>query len=292
MGLRVLVISASPQLCNVLAGAATARDHQVVAVLTTPGPKRRRSHGYNQVVEGFGETTDVLVSNHPSLWPAMFAPYDLDLIMCCGFPWRLPAALLELPRLGAINMHPSLLPKYRGAGPNVFGWLLRNGERETGMTIHRMSPEFDTGPILVQAKVEVDENDDVTALVRKLGPLIPDALARALAMVEKGESGTPQEGEGFYCERFDESWRRVDWTRPAREVHRQVLSWTGMEDHGYAQAELDGAKVTVRRTRLIADTPAKGGAAPGTVLRRADDELLVQCGDGPLLVVDWSPTNE
>jgi methionyl-tRNA formyltransferase len=287
--LRVLVISFSRQLATALASAARARGHQVVAVLTSPGPPRRRGRGYREVVEEFGEDTDVLVSRRPSLWAGIFAPYDLDLIMCCGFPWKLPAELLELPRLGAINMHPSLLPKYRGAGPNVFGWLLRNDERETGMTVHRMAPEFDTGPILAQERVPIEENDTVLDVVRRLGPLIPEVLDRALAAAEAGDPGTPQEGEGFYCEPFDESWRRVDWTQPAKQVHLQVRGWTGMEDHGHATAELDGAEAIIRRTRLVAATPESDGAAPGTILRRDDEGLLVQCGDGPLLVVDWSP---
>lgn len=286
-GLRALVISAEPFLAAAWTEALRARGHEPVAYLTTPGPPRRRLQGYTRVVEQFGGDTDVLVSSRPALWRRLFEPYQVDLIVCCGFPWRLPPDLLELPRLGAINAHPALLPKYRGAGPNVFGWIFRNDERETGLTVHRMSPAFDTGPVLVQERVTIEDDDDVLSLQRKLGAIFPAALLKALELAEAGDPGVPQAGEGFYATPFEEEWRLVDWSRPARTVHNQVRSWTGMESQGHALAVIDGQEVTVRRTRLLAGALNGGAAAPGTVLRREDDGLVVQCGDGPLLVADW-----
>lgn len=261
-----------------------ARGHQVVAYLTTAGPPRRRGEGYREVVEQFGAGTDVIVSGHPALWARMFAPYDLDLMVCCGFPWRLRQEFIDLPRLGAINAHPSLLPKYRGAGPNVFGWMFRNDEKETGVTVHRMSAEFDTGPVLVQESYPIEDDDDIGSLLMRSMPHFQSVLERGLAAAEAGEQGTPQGEGGFYCEPFEEEWRTVDWSRPARTVHNQVRSWTGMESQGHARAVLDGREVTVKRTRLVAD--ASNDAAPGTVLGRSDGGVLVQCGDGPILVVD------
>jgi methionyl-tRNA formyltransferase len=287
--LRALVVSSSPFLAGAWTQGLSARGHAAVAYLTTAGPPRRRSDGYREVVERHGGTSDVIVSSRPSVWAAMFAPYDLDLLVCIGFPWRLPADLLRVPRLGAINAHPSLLPKYRGAGPNVFGWIFRNDERETGMTVHRMSPDFDTGPILVQEAVSIDDDDNAGSLAAKLGPVLMRVIDQGLAAAEAGEPGVPQGSDGFYCEAFEEEWRYVDWNRPARLVHNQVRSWTGMESQGHAVARLDGAEVTVKRTRLIADADAGGGVPAGTVLRRDSAGVLVQCADGPLLVIDWEP---
>ena len=284
--LRTLVVSASAELAGFWKAALEARGHTVVAFLTTAGPSRRRGEGYKRLVELYGGTQDVLVSGRPKAWAAAFAPYDLDLIACCGFPYRLPADLLALPRQGAINMHPSLLPKYRGAGPNVFGWMFRNDEKEAGITVHRMAVEFDTGPILSQHAVEIDDDDTAETLGGRLGPPAILALDEGIAMVEAGEPGRPQGSDGFYCEPFEEEWRTVDWTRPARQVHNQVRSWTGMESHGHARATLDGRPATVKRTRLLgAGGPVSG--APGTVSERRADGLVIQCGDGPLLVVDW-----
>jgi methionyl-tRNA formyltransferase len=283
--MRTLVVSGNPFLAGAWTGALAERGHEVVAYLTTAGPPRRRGSGYQQVVEQFGGAQDVIVSGHPKLWARLFEPYDLDLIACCGFPWRLPADFLALPRQGAVNMHPSLLPKYRGAGPNVFGWMFRNDEKETGITVHRMSPDFDTGPILAQHRIPIEDDDDAGAVTGRLGTVVGPALAEALAKVEAGDPGRPQEGDGFYCEAFEEEWRQVDWARPARAVHNQVRSWTGMETQGHARARLGGVDALVKRTRLL---PADGsGAEPGAVLRRDGEGLVVQCGDGPLLVVDW-----
>lgn len=283
--LRVLVVSASPFLAGAWTGVLEARGHQAVAYLTTPGPPRRRLEGYVRIVEQFGAAADVVVSSRPSLWRRQFEPYEPDLIACCGFPWRLPPDFLELPRLGAINSHPSLLPMYRGAGPNVFGWMFRNDERETGATVHRMSAEFDTGPILAQVRIPIEDDDTVQDVIRRLGEPMLRVLDEGLAAVEAGEPGRPQDGPGFYAVPFDEEWRRVDWSRPARQVHNQVRSWTGMESQGHAVAVLDGGEVTVRRTRLLPEAGVT--AAPGTVLRREPEGLVVQCGDGPLLVVDY-----
>jgi hypothetical protein len=118
--------------------------HRVVGVVTSPGPKRRRSSTYLEVVAAVPPGVDVIVSNHPRRWAAMLAPLQPDLITSCGFPWRIPADVLALPRLGAINLHDALLPRHRG--PNATGWAFRMGDAETGMTIHRLLSEFDTGP--------------------------------------------------------------------------------------------------------------------------------------------------
>src|SRR6476469_2422492 len=100
-----------------------ALGHRIVGVVTSPGPERRRSKGYIDVVAAVAPNIDVLVSNHPSRWAAAIAPLRPDLIICGGMPWRLPADVLALPRLGAINMHPALLPRHRG--PSPLEWVFR-----------------------------------------------------------------------------------------------------------------------------------------------------------------------
>src|ERR687893_1528033 len=136
--------------------------HRVVGVVTSPGPKRRRSPTYLEVVAAVPPGVDVIVSNHPERWAAMLAPLRPDLIISCGFPWRIPAEVLALPRLGAINFHDALLPRHRG--PNATGWAFRMGDAETGVPIHRLTPEFDTGEILAQARIPISDDDDRSTL--------------------------------------------------------------------------------------------------------------------------------
>jgi methionyl-tRNA formyltransferase len=263
--------------------------HRVVGVVTSPGPKRRRSPTYLEVVAAVPPGVDVIVSNHPQRWAAMLAPLRPDLIVSGGFPWRIPSEVLALPRLGAINMHPALLPRYRG--PAAIEWALRNGDAELGFTVHRLSPDFDTGPILAQARIPITDEDDIDSLVAKFGPVVPELLRQALARVAWGDLGEAQdEAEATYAGLFEDAWRVIDWSQPARTIHNQVRSWIGLRDiPAGALGEIDGETLQITKTRLVADGSTKPGAAPGTIVRRDEERLIVQCGDGAIEILAWSP---
>jgi methionyl-tRNA formyltransferase len=119
-----------------------------VDLLTTPGPSKRRSTSYLDVVV-VPPGIDMIDSTHPTRRAAILAPFAPDLTISGSFPWLVPADVIELPRLGAMNLHPNPLAKYRGPFP--LEWALRNGDVEMTCTVHRMSAAFDTGPILAQA---------------------------------------------------------------------------------------------------------------------------------------------
>ncbi len=261
--------------------------HRIVGVVTTPGPKQRRSLAYLDVVAAVRPGVDVLVSNHPERWAAMLAPLRPDLIISGGMPWRIPPDVLALPRLGAINLHPALLPRYRG--PAAIEWAFRNGDAEMGFTVHRLSPDFDTGPILAQARIPITDEDDIDSLMSKFGPVLPGLLGQALERVARGDSGEPQdEAEATYAGLFDDEWRIIDWGRPARVIHNQVRSWSGIRDVGKgALGEVDGELLLITRTRLRPAEPGVEGAPPGTIVCRDGEELVVQCGDGPISLMSW-----
>jgi methionyl-tRNA formyltransferase len=263
--------------------------HRVVGVVTSPGPKRRRSPTYLEVVAAVSPGVDVIVSNHPERWAAMLAPLKPDLIISGGFPWRIPADVLALPRLGAINFHDAPLPRHRG--PNATGWAFRLGDAETAMTIHRLTPEFDAGPILAQARIPITDDDDMTTLVSHFDDHIPTLLHQALDRVARGEDGDPQdESQATEAGLFEDGWRIIDWSQPARTIHNQVRSWVGLRDIPLgALAEVDGETLQITRTRLIPDSPtAREPAPPGTVVHRDGERLIVQCGDGPIEILAWS----
>ena len=190
--------------------------HRIVGVLTSPGPQRRPNADYLEVVAAVSPGIDVLVSNHPNRWAAMLAPLRPDLIICGGMPWRIPPEVLALPRLGAINLHPALLPRHRG--PAAFEWAFRNGDPETGFTVHRMAPDFDTGPILAQVRIPIDDEDDIGSLMAKCGPALPGLLQQALVRVARGDPGEPQdETNASKAGFFEDAWRTIDWTRPGAD---------------------------------------------------------------------------
>lgn len=288
-GWRVVVITNIPGaiIYQALSQILPALGHKIVGVVTSPGPPRRRSAAYRDIVAAAALDADVLVSNHPSRWAAMLAPLRPDLIITGGMPWKLPADLLALPRLGAINIHPALLPRHRG--PSPFEAAFRAGDVETGLTIHRMAADFDTGPILAQCRVPLDDDDDFATLANKLTSLFPALLAQALDRVAKGDPGDAQdESLATYAPLPDETWEPVDWTQPARTIHNQIRALTFMGHHPGGRAIIDGVPVRITKTRLLPSEPS-GANPPGAVLRRDSDELVIQCGDGPLAILAWTP---
>jgi methionyl-tRNA formyltransferase len=290
---RVVVFTNLPggAIYKIVNGLLSPLGHRIVGVVTSPGPKRRRSSAYLDVVAAVPPGIDVLISNHPERWAAMLAPLQPDLIVCGGMPWRIPREVLALPRLGAINVHPALLPRYRG--PAAVEWAFRNGDPEIGMTAHRISPDIDTGPILAQASVPLSDDDDFASLMPKFMPLVPEVLTRAFERVARGEPGEPQdESRATYAGMFEEEWRTIDWSQPARTIHNQVRSWVGFREvPAGALGEIEGEMLQITKTRLLPADSGDEGMPPGSVLRRDGGEIVVQCGDGPIAVVAWNRPN-
>lgn len=211
-------------------------DAELVCVLTTPGPKNRRSTAHIQVVQALHDCgysgVDVICSNSRSHWPNIFAAYNVNLLLVSGFPWLIPTTVLNDPRLslGVINVHNSLLPEW--AGPNAFGWYMATGSNYVGYTCHRMSAEFDTGPILFQETVTMDVNEDYQDLKIKVPPVFRSIVDRAITCALQGDPGTPQVGTPTAAPKFETSFRWVDpTTMTALTVHNRVRAYYGERDH-------------------------------------------------------------
>jgi methionyl-tRNA formyltransferase len=196
-----------------------------------------------------------------------------DLVVCMGFPWKVPAEALEVPRLGWINGHPSLLPHHRGPVP--VAWAIRDGEEEFGVTFHRMDAELDTGPILAQKALPVGELCEPDEFYGRMGPAVIEVLGEALANLAAGVEASVQEG-GDYQSFFGDEDAVLDFSRPAVEVHRLVWAWRftipSGELHG-ALAELDGGTV-----RVLASS-----------FTEVDGATRVECADAPLWLVRTEP---
>jgi methionyl-tRNA formyltransferase len=202
---------------------------------------------------------------------------DLDVVLCWGFSWKLPQEALDVPRLGSVNNHPALLPRHRG--PYPFAWAFREGDEMFGSTWHRMDAELDTGPILAQSSVSIEDTD---CWIEDYGPkIVQDTFAmlpRVFERLEAGDPGDPQSTEGVsWAGPFDEDYATVDWSQSAREIHNQVRAWRHLFGAGEIEgpiAELDGERLKLLRTSLT---------DPGDRARR------VECGDGPIWVVESEP---
>ena len=290
-GWRVVMFTVSPERPPAFEPALRAMGHRLVGLVTAPGPRSRRTDGYLGVAQLARPDLDVIVSNHPDRWVAMVAPLRPDLILTISFNWIIPADVLALPRLGAINVHDALLPRNRG--PNATGWALRNGDPEHGATIHYMTPRLDDGPILAQAAVPLTDDDDIDTLLPRMAAAFPAAFREALARVAAGDPGRPQrEEDATEAPRFEADWLYLDWSRSARDLHLQVRSWWGTRDAPRgAIGTIEGVPTRVLKTALVDGSDGAGGpaSAPGTVLSREGEALLVQCGDRPLRILRHHP---
>ncbi|MGW7351557.1 methionyl-tRNA formyltransferase [Streptomyces sp. NPDC054784] len=226
------------------------------------------------IVAGIPAGTDLLLPADADGLTRALSAYDLDLLICNGFSWRLPRALLDLPRHGALNVHTSLLPRHRG--PLPLHWAIRDGDPETGVTVHRMAETFDTGPVLARrGGVTLADEIDPDALFRELaevtGELLKDAVPRAL----DGDPGEPQdESAASYAGWMEREFSLVDWSAPRLRTHHQVRTFRfGVPGPPGPVARVGGEWRALLRTRT----------EPGAGVR-------VECGDGPLWIVESVPT--
>ena len=206
----------------------------------------------------------------------MLRHYEPDLLICTAFPWRLPPEALAVPTIACVNGHPSLLPKYRG--PMPMGWAVRSGETELGMTYHVMEETFDTGNILAQKAVPLDDDEDLESLWPKLGAASVELLPIVFERLARGDMGDPQEG-GDYQGMFDEDYVILDTSKTAEEVHRQVRAWrvTAWSPAGRGPfLERDGTRVRVAKSSL---TEVEGAER-------------LECADGPIWIVETEPADD
>jgi methionyl-tRNA formyltransferase len=288
---RVVLCTNIPFTPALIRASLDALGHKLVAVVTTPGPRARRSNDYLEVVANVPPGIDIIVTNRMKRLASLLAPFEPDLMISAGFPWRFPPEVIALPPRGAVNVHPSLLPRHRG--PHPIEWALRDGVAQTGVTLHRLGAEFDTGAILSQIAIPIEDDDDNASIISRLIERMPELIRDGLTCIADGSPGTPQdETQASDTRLFEPGFRFIDWTQPARTIHNQVRSWTGFRgvDAG-AIGTVDGTQRIILKTRL---TPGNetGDAIPGTLLAEENGELLVQCGDGPLSVTEWIVLDE
>ena len=210
-----------------------------------------------------------------------FAP---DLIVTAAFGQILSAENLAIPKYGCINVHGSLLPKYRGAAP--IQWAVINGETETGITTMLTDVGMDTGDILLFDRVAIGENETAGELFERLAILGAETLRRTLDALESGTlTRTPQdESQATKCHMLKKENGRIDFTKSAQSVHNLVR---GMNPWPGAYGMLCGEPLKIHRTRMTACD--FGDAVPGAFGGGIWDGLFVRCGDGWLEILELQP---
>jgi methionyl-tRNA formyltransferase len=280
-GWRVVVIALVLPIAEQLIERTREMGHEVVAWLLPRRPTLR-----DQPPPPWGDVSDrnapqgvnvIFARDEDDLAPILRG-LEPDLVLCFGFPWKIPQEALDVPRYGIVNQHPAPLPRHRG--PIPLSWAFREGDSEFFITWHRMDAELDTGPILAQTSIPVLDEETT---IFETGPRMIEAtlslLPRVFERLAAGDSGDPQATEGASWAGFlEEGYATIDWSRPSSEIHNQVRAWTYafQDEPAGALAELDGERVKVKRTSLT--DPGDGSPAHET-------------GDGQIWILETEPAS-
>ena len=203
-----------------------------------------------------------------------------DLIVVAAYGRILPQEILDYPKLGCINVHSSLLPKYRGSAP--IHWAILNGDAESGVTIMNVVLELDAGDIISQAVTPIDPDETVENLHDRLAHMGAKLLVDTVVAIENGTATrTPQQADLVtHAPMLSRALSPMDFTRPARELHNQVR---GLIPWPAAVTELNGTRCKIFSTSVLAETTGK---APGTVIAADKKGLKIACGGGTVLQIN------
>jgi methionyl-tRNA formyltransferase len=213
---------------------------------------------------------------------AQLAAARADVMVVVAYGLLLPREVLQLPRLGCLNIHASLLPRWRGAAPIQRAILA--GDAETGISIMQMDEGLDTGAVLSRERVPIGAQTTAGQLHDELAAVGARQIVRALAGLEAGSlRAEPQPDVGVtYAQKLSRSESAIDWQRPAAALDRQIRAFNPWPT---AETQLDGTVVKLLRSRVTGAT-APPGAVPGALLGLAGDALEVACGSGVLQVFE------
>lgn len=258
--------------------AIHAAGHDIVAVYSQPPAPRGRGHTLQpSPVQAAAEALGLNVLTPKSMKAPDaiegFRALNIDLAVVVAYGQILTAEVLAAPRLGAFNLHGSLLPRWRGAAP--IQRAIMAGDAVTGVQIMRMSVGLDEGPVLFTAQTDIGPEDTSGSLYERLARLGADLWPAALEALVSGQAvETPQSDEGVtYARKITPSEARIDWSLPAADIDRRIR---GLSPFPGAFFMANTTKGPVRVKALLSKL-AEGRGAPGVVL---DDQMTVACGDG------------
>ena len=283
MSLRIAFMGTPEFAARSLATIAGA-GHEIVRVYTQPprpagrGQEMRKSP-VHQLAEAFGIEVKTPERFREADVLADFADLDLDVACVVAYGQILPKEALEAPRLGCLNLHASLLPRWRGAAP--IQRAIQAGDEVTGVQIMQMEEGLDTGPVLMSEIVPIAPDDTAGTLHDKLMETGAELWPRTLAALERGSlQAVAQPDEGVtYAKKISSAEARIDWSRPAGEVCDHIR---GLSPFPGAWCEMVFGEKT-ERVKLLRSTLGKGEGAAGTLV---GDGLTVACGTGAVRLVE------
>ena len=289
MPLRIIFMGTAELACASLELLARSPEFQILAVVTQPDrPKGRALQLQSSAVKVLARRLQLPVLQPERARDPIFieslralAP---DLIVVAAYGQLLPPAILDLPRHGCLNVHTSLLPKYRGAGP--IQWAILNGDSETGVTIMKMDAGLDTGDILWQERTPIEPGDTAETLHHRLACIGAELLIRTIPEFVSGKIIPKKQLEAgaSHARKISKEDGRIDWSKPARQIRNQIRAFTPWP--GAFTFEPQEARQTLLKIwEASVEVENNSSAEPGTILSAGPEGILVRCGEESLRVI-------
>lgn len=282
-----IVFAGTPDFSVPPLAALLQSSHEVVGVLTQPDrPSGRGRNLSASAIKEFALKNSLPLEQPQTLRTtegrAALEAWRPDVLVVVAYGLILPPEALAIPKHGCLNIHASLLPRWRGAAPVQRAILA--GDSETGVTIMQMDAGLDTGPILLQRALPIADTDDSVSVLDKLAALGAPALLEVLSGIESGSvSARAQPSEGVtHAKKIEKSEARIDWRRSASEIDRQIRAFRPWP---IAETTHRGEQVRVHRAQVLSGSTATA-RRPGSILGLKDDLLLVACGEAVLGIAE------
>jgi methionyl-tRNA formyltransferase len=281
--LRVIFMG-TPQFACPTLSEIIGQGHEVVACYTRePAAAGRgmelKKSPVHQMAEGFGIPVHTPKSLRTEEALALFKSHEADVAVVVAYGKILPQVILDVPELGCLNLHGSLLPRWRGAAP--IQRAVAAGDVETGVMVMRMEEGLDTGPVAMAEKIQIGPEMTASEVHDQLMGLGADLMARALAALSRGGLNfTPQATTGItYAHKIEKSEAKIDWNRPASELHNLIRGFSPFPG-AYFEADWGQGmtRVKILRSRFV-----DASGVPGIVL---DNQLTVAAGQGALQLIE------
>lgn len=281
-----VVFFGTPEFALPSLNALIESHHQVVCVVTRPDRGRGRGRKiFPSPVKVLAAKNNLLIVQPEDITESSFIGslkgFRPNLFVVVAYGKILPTEILKIPSFYSINLHPSLLPKYRGPAP--VNWTIISGEKETGVTIFKMDEQMDRGEILVQKKVKIEDDETAETLSVRLAKIGAVALMEAIELIEEGKAAlrSQAESEATIAPVLRKEDGRIDWAKPSLEIHNFVR---GMNPWPSAFTHIGGKVLKVWRTKLI---PGKAEGEPSEVVGiKKDEGILVATGNGQILITE------
>jgi methionyl-tRNA formyltransferase len=275
-----LIFAGTPEFAAAALAALISAGHEVALVLTQPDrPAGRGMSLQASPVKQLAQAHGIPVFQPPSLKDAeaqgVVRAVGAEAMVVAAYGLILPQAVLDMPRFGCLNIHASLLPRWRGAAPIQRAILA--GDAETGVCIMQMEAGLDTGPVLLREATAIGSEDTGATLHDRLAVIGARLIVDVVARLPLPAQIQPDQGV-TYAAKIDKAEAAIDWSCPAVQIDRQVRAFNPFPG---AATSLNGAALKIWRAR-----PEAGAGRPGEILAVSSDGLLIACGDGALRVTE------